>query len=428
MSETNKPATSPAEIAKQSYEGMSSENTTGTNGYYSKFNTNNTQSFMGAVGQSLVAGASRALPEGFKTDVQVLSDFRLGTFLRRKGVITGDAASIVDGVIDFMRPDKTTTSNLSVPRFNHTTKFIPIVLKSEFKLAQSTSANRDNFYIIFDSTPEKISFSKSASWNPKEFYGRPEPIQIFASSSAITFSLTGMFFSDSESDHVDKLKLENRLFALVTPSKNHFMPSPVEVRIGEWKRLRCIVNSVSIDYQGPWRTTSTPQNNAEFRRLTQADSTATGRSLPSHSPYLYEATFSFTVVSELNTVQFAEDIVDVGCNGGYSTSTPTSINFSEVTEPTKSTKYKNSTMSIGDNNTSIIYEVSGYAGQSGTVIDTASGFANTAQYLKSLGLPSDANNSTKLAALAQITSGLTATVQGVITKTYGTQITKLFGK
>jgi hypothetical protein len=418
------PSSKASDIVSQSYNVIDITQNTGTNGYYSKFNTGTSQSFMGTVGSSLLAGAGRALPESFKTDVQVLSDFRLGTFLRRKGIVSGDTASIVDGVIDFMRSDKSGTSKLNVPRFSHTTKFIPVILKSEFKLAQSGGTSRDNFYVIFDSTPDKISFSKSATWNQKDFYGRSEPIQVFASSSAITFSLTGMFFSDSEKDHRDKIDLENRLFAFVTPSKNHFMPSPVEVRIGEWKRLRCIVTSVTIDSSGPWRTSSTPISSTDGK----------GTSLPSHSPYMYEVTFNFTVVSEANTMQYAEDIVDVGHNGGYTSAGELPPDLLDI-HTINDNKYKNigllgSGIKSGDNNTSIIYTISGNAGQEGTLVgnEKTANFGNTTAYLKSLGLPTDANGSTKTAALAQISSGLTATVQTAITRNYGTQITKIFGR
>lgn len=424
---TGTPTSNPAQIAAQSYNVIDLEKSSGTNGYYSKYNTSSSQSFMGTVGQSILGGASRALPEGFKTDVQVLSDFRLGTFLRRKGVVSGDAGSLIDGVIDFMRADKSSAGKLSVPKFNYTTKFIPIVLKTEFLLSKRPTVGRDNFYIVFDSTPDKISFSKSATWSQKEVYGRPEPIQIYASSGAVTFTLTGMFFSDSEGDHEKKIELENKLFALVTPSKNHFMPSPVEVRIGEWKRLRCIVNSVNIDASGPWRVTSAPEVDKAFDKANQTDFTARGRSLPSHSPYMYEVTFSFTVVSELNNVQYAEDIMDAGFNGGYTSKETSSANLLNA-DTGQSTKYRNSSVTLGDNGTSLVYAIAGSAGDVGTLIDKSATFANTTEYLKQLGLPTDANNATKTAALAQISSGLTSIVQGSITRNYGAQITKIFGK
>jgi hypothetical protein len=418
------PSSKVSDIISQSYNVIDITQNTGTNGYYSRFNTGTSQSFMGTVGSSLLAGAGRALPESFKTDVQVLSDFRLGTFLRRKGIISGDAASIVDGVIDFMRSDKSGAEALNVPRFSYATAFIPIVIKSEFKLAKNSGTGRDNFYVIFDSTPDKISFSKSATWNQKDFYGRSEPIQVFASSSAITFSLTGMFFSDSEKDHVDKIKLENQLFAFVTPSKNHFMPSPVEVRIGEWKRLRCIVTSVTIDSSGPWRNTSSIAKTSNTKGVT----------LPTHSPYVYEVTFNFTVVSEANTMQYAEDIVDVGHNGGYTSPGELPPDLLDI-HTINDNKYRNtgilgSGIKSGDNNTSIIYTISGNAGQEGTLVgdEKTAIFGNTTEYLKSLGLPTDANGSTKTAALAQISSGLTAIVQTAITRNYGNNITKIFGR
>ncbi len=388
-------------------------------GYYSKYNTQASQTFGGAVADGLIQGVIQAIPETFKTDVQVLTDFRLGTFLRRKGIITGDEASLVDGVIDFLRTDKQSSANLVVPKFTHSNKFIPIVLKTEFKLQDlKNGTGRDHFYIVFDSTPESISLSKNATWNPRELYGRPEPIQIYQSSGAVSFSLKGMFFSDSSKDHIEKLKLEERLFALVTPSKNHFMPSPVEVRIGEWKRLRCIVTSVKIEYQGPWRTLSTAVGDNSV-------------SLPSHSPYMYEVSFSFTVVSEFNTVQYAEDILDAGFNGGYSSEDSmyaVSLTNATNANPISQEKYKNSTVNLGDGNGSIIYNIQGHAGEEGTVVNKTASFANTIEYMKSLGLPIDSNGATKLAGMAEITSGLTAIVETQITKRYGDKITRIFGK
>jgi hypothetical protein len=311
-----------------------------------------------------------------------------------------------------MRTDKQSAANMIVPQFTHSNKFIPIVLKTEFKLQPlQDNTGRDNFYVIFDSTPESISLSKTANWVPKTVYGRPEPLQIYQDSGAISFSLKGMFFSDSQKNHLEKMKLENRLFALVTPSKNHFMPSPVEVRIGEWKRLRCIVNSVNIDYQGPWRTSS-------------------ANGLASHSPYMYEVTFNFTVVSEFNTTQYAEDIIDSGFNGGYTNENSYKGVLTEALQqsPESGDKYKNSTVNTGDGNGSIIYNISGHAGQEGTVVQHDSNmiFANTAEYLQSLGLPTDSNSATKLAGMAEITSGLTAIVETQITKKYGDKITRFF--
>lgn len=425
-SSTNSPSTNANDIANQSYIALNIENLPKVEGgYYSKYNTQASQTFGGAVADGLVQGAIQALPETFKTDVQVLSDFRLGTFLRRKGVISGDQASLVDGVIDFIREDEQSTSNFIVPKFTYNSKFIPIVIKTEFKIqAKSDSSGRDNFYIIFDSTPDTISLGKNATWVPKDFFGRPEPIQVYQSSGAITFSLSGKFFSDSPKDHLEKMKLENRLFALVTPSKNHFMPSPVEVRIGEWKRLRCVVNSVNIKYQGPWRMTAGADSSSVSGSKSREKISAL-----SHSPYIYDVDFSFTVVSEFNTVQYAEDIMDVGHNGGYSTSSDTQ-GYADIAKSADSNeKYKNlAGITIGDNNTSIIYNIQGQAGEEGTVVDSSAIFANTTEYLTSLGLPTDSNGASKLAGMAEITSGLTAIVETSLIKNYGKTIAKVFGK
>lgn len=392
-------------------------------GYYSKYNTQASQTFGGAVGDGLSQGVIQALPETFKTDVQVLTDFRLGTFLRRKGIITGDEASLVDGVIDFLRTDKQSSAGLIVPKFTHSNKFIPIVLKTEFKLQElKNGTGRDHFYIVFDSTPDNIALSKNATWNPRELYGRPEPLQIYQSSGAVSFNLKGMFFSDSPKDHLEKMKLEERLFALVTPSKNHFMPSPVEVRIGEWKRLRCIVNSVNIDYQGPWRTT----NNGVVGK---AGGYNIKQSLASHSPYIYEVTFGFTVSSEFNTVQYAEDIMDVGYNGGYSSSNKATDIGAILKQHDTGSRYRNlDSVTVGDGNTSLIYSIKGNAGEEGTIVNKTASFANTIEYMKDLGLPTDSNGASKLAGMAEITSGLTAIVETQINKKYGDKITRIFGK
>ena len=189
------------------------------------------------------------------------------------------------------------------------------------------------------------------------------------------------------------------------------MPSPVEVRIGEWKRLRCVVTSVTMKYEGPWRTSSS------------------ATLLKSHSPYMYEATFAFTVVSEFNTVQYSEDIIDNGSNGGYASSNTPGSFTPDLTSSALKNQYTNRTnISIGDNNTSIIYSIQQHAGEEGTVVDTSASFANTTAYLQSLGLPTDSNGASKLAGMAEITSGLTAIVETSLIRNYGTNITKVFGK
>lgn len=395
---------------------------------YSKYTSAElTGSAVPTAGQAVFNGLTRALPSGFKTDVQVLSDFRLGTYLRRHGNLTGDQASLLDGAIDFVRDSRNSTSPHANFSIDYTKNFIPIIIKTQFNIDKTDSILGKPFYVVFDSTPETISFGKSATWNPQEFYGRPEPIQIYKSSGAITFSLTGTFFSIRPEDHKNKLNLADRLFALTTPSKYRVMPSPVEVKIGEWKHLRCIVTDVKIDYKGPWWISSsvndTQISTSSGTILNQADynmAKATSTiSLPSYAPYLFDATFTFTVVSEFNNVQYAEDIIKSGWNGGILEGP---ADRSEKNIDNFAVLYGKSfnTFTVSDMAGSII------SNNQKEIIDDSK-WSNIT-YLNSLGLPSDASGGSKLAAMTQITSGLTAITTGIINNNYGKRISKLLGK
>ena len=409
--------------------------TTASTGYYANIASTNQQATLGsALGSGVNAGLLAALPVGFKTSVQQIADFQLGTFLGTKGVVNGSTASLINGVIDFIKSGNSTLSNANAInniKFNINKKFIPIVIKTEFNLQGTSGGNVGTpLYIVFQSTPDTINFTKGATWNPKEFFGRPEPVQIYASSGAISFSLQGRFFANSATDLQNNLNLEKQLFALVTPSKLHFMPSPVQVTIGNWKTLRCITNSVTIDFQGPWYIPSSVS--------TGDGNTVT---LPSHAPYVYDVTFNFTITSKANTVQYAEDMVDYGFNGGMPQTNPSEItgNGSGVlvnsTSHTLNTSnlYAGLTYTTYDPTTGeISYTVAGQAGQAGTVINTAGYpnstlYFNTTAYLQSLGLPTTTNNALASAANAQITSGLSAIIQTTINKNAGPQITKVLG-
>jgi hypothetical protein len=382
------------------------------------------------VGQAVINGITRALPSEFKTDLQILSDFRLGTFLRRHGNLTGDQASILDGAIDFIRDQNLNTvphANFSI---DYTKNFIPIIIKTQFNIDRSVPSNIKPFYIIFDSTPDTIRFGKSATWTPQNFYGRPEPIQIYASSGSVSFSLTGTFFSVNPEDHNDKLNLSNRLLALTTPSKYHLMPSPVEIKIGEWKHLRCIVTDVKIDYKGPWWISSAntkqrlnrsiSQNQAATTIVTKDDTLVR---LPSHAPYIYEVTFSFTVISELNSVQYAEDIMSSGWNGGM---------LDYKSDGGYSNKDIVSNQVWNEETTRNAFRATGsYPGNVLTnnqviVIDDSN--HTNSDYLTSLGIPIDSSGGYKLAAMGEITSGLTASITGIINNKYGAKISKMLGK
>jgi hypothetical protein len=408
---TATPSNSPSSITQQS------------SGYYSNL-TSSSPTLGTGVSAGVASGALAALPIGFKTSVSEIADFQLGTYLSRNGTVSGSTGSIINGVINFIKSGNSTTTSDSInnQNFKISSTFIPIVIQTEFNLAgtsnTSTTTSPSPLYILFQSTPDSISFSKSANWNQKDFYGRPEPVQIFASSSPVTFSLAGTFFADSAGQLSENINLEKQLFALVTPSKNHFMPSPVKVKIGNWKALRCITTSMSIDFQGPWYVPVT-------------SSTSSGSSsLLSHSPYIYYVTFNFTVTSQQNSVQYAEDIVDYGFNGGIEqTNSSTLGEYNTSFNPVLTSPdffAGNSTATYDDSTGEITYSVVGTAGGVGTVI-TQSGQFNTAQYLQNLGLPTTANNSQSIAALGSITSGLTAVVQTTINKNYGSRISKALG-
>ena len=409
------PSVSPSTIIQQS------------TGYYSSL-TSGAPTLGTGVSAGLSSGVMAALPTGFKTSVSEIADFQLGTYLSRHGVVNGSTGSIINGVINFIKSGNSTVSKdvLNNQTFKISSKFIPIVIQTEFNLAgtgnstssstTSTTSSPSKLYILFQSTPESISFAKAANWNQKDFYGRPEPVQIFASSSPVTFSLTGTFFADSSAQLSENINLEKQLFALVTPSKNHFMPSPVKVTIGNWKALRCITTNISIDFQGPW--------------YMPTSSSTSSSSLLSHSPYIYLVTFNFTVTSQQNSVQYAEDIVDYGFNGGIEQSNSSSLNtYNTSFNPVLTSPdffVGNSTATYDESTGLLTYSVVGTAGGIGTVI-TQSGQFNTAQYLQNLGLPTTANNAQSIAALGSITSGLSAVVQTAINKNYGSRISKALG-
>lgn len=415
LAATATPTTSPYGITNQS-----------TN-YYSSVGTvaSGNPTLGGSVSAGVAAGALAVVPPAFRASVNQIADFQLGTFLSTHGAVSGSTGSLINGVLSFVRAgNATTAANANVmnnQNFSISSSFIPITIVTEFNLAgtyTNSTSTPSQLFIIFQSTPDSILFSKTANWNPKDIYGRPEPIQIFASSSAVTFSLTGMFFADSPSTMMSNINLEKQLFALVTPSKNHFMPSPVQVKIGNWKALRCITTSVNIDFQGPWYIP------------TSSSVAATGGNILSHAPYVYTVTFNFTVTSQQNSVQYAEDIVDYGFNGGIQQTNSTSLHsFNTTFNPTSSSPNffaAQSTASYNSTTGELTYSVVGTAGGIGSNMPGPGGF-NTAAYLAALGLPTSANNSQSIAAMGSITSGLGAIVQTTINNNYGPRVSRALG-
>lgn len=260
----------------------------------------------------------RAMNQQTVTDISVLSEGKVGSFLRRNDLVKGDVATIIDASLDYFLGDKTKTLpglNAGVKTANSKRSFIPIIIKTDFRYALSGSDSvKYPLYIIFDSTPDDISLTKSANWQAKEFLGRPEPIWTYANSSATTFSLTGKFFAESFYAHKRLLKLSDYIMSLVTPSELNYMPSPVTVFIGEWQQFRCIINNIQIKYQGPWAIKVDPTDINNEPNLDQKKMLETSKNsgIPSHAPYMFEATFSFTVVAKDNHVKYAEQVVSTG--------------------------------------------------------------------------------------------------------------------
>lgn len=258
----------------------------------------------------------QAMSSSFQTDMSLVVEKKLGSVLRNHKIVSGDAASVIDASLDYFLNDSyggPYSLDTTLLRSSASNKqFIPIILKTEHSYKSQAefafNTNKANqkqipLYIIFDSTPESFSFSKSAEWSPKAVQGRPEPVQVFASSSPTTISITGDFFVSSKYEHIYKLKVSDYLMSLVTPSKYNYMPSPITVMIGSWKRFRAIVNSVNIEFKGPWNVTTELKSDRNIQDLDN-------QGIPTHAPYVFTATLSLTIVKEKNFVDFAEDIID----------------------------------------------------------------------------------------------------------------------
>lgn len=268
----------------------------------------------------------RAMNQQTLTQITALSEGSVGTFLQSRGKVNGNTAAIINASLDYIlggnKSQNLPAISTNVNYTNSKRTFIPIILKTDFlfSINNTSRSNSDSnnlpapLYIIFDSTPDDITFSKTANWGQTPFLGRPEPVWTYQNSSATTFSLVGKFYAESVQAHGRLLKLSDYIMSLATPSLNNYMPSPVTVFIGQWKELHCIVNQVSIKYSGPWSIQVTKEDLASAQPgqepvIKQALDNATKNNIPSHAPYLFEATFSFTVVNPDNKVQYAEQVV-----------------------------------------------------------------------------------------------------------------------
>ena len=293
----------------------------------------------------------QAMNQQSVTNLSSLAAGNVGTFLQNKKLVNGNIATIINASSRYIFGDKTKNVPPINPTFNNNSvsrNFIPIILKTDFLFNMSTNVNvsavKTPMYIIFDSTPDNITMSKAANWVSKEFLGRPEPVFTYNNSGPTTFQLVGKFFTNSFESHGRLLKVSDYIMALVTPSEMNYMPSPITVFIGEWQALHCIVTSVSIKYSGPWSvpiTMADVTNSSNTQAQTvvyanalerqgssatnldtainvsaQGNSTTNGNAapVPSHAPYIFEATFSFTVVGQDNKVNYAEQVISTGIN------------------------------------------------------------------------------------------------------------------
>ena len=293
----------------------------------------------------------KAMNQQTVQEIQMVGNGNIGGVLAAKGIVSGPNGSIINATLDFFLNGGSNPQITIPPKLQQyavTTNFIPIIFKTEFDYMTGSDpqSTKKPLYILFDSTPESIAFSKNANWTSKPILGRPEPVWTYSDSGAQTVTITGDFFVNSADEHIYKLKVSDYLMALATPSKTNFMPSPIQVMIGEWKNFRAIVNSVSIDFNGPWKIYSgssttttntfaaaqaaanTAQNNvdrfqgtpatwatnantaAQAALATAATQVTAANNVPQHAPYFFKATIQLTLVSKENNVQYAEDIIN----------------------------------------------------------------------------------------------------------------------
>lgn len=216
-------------------------------------------------------------------------------------------------------------------------RFQEIIIETEFKIDTDASGKAQSLKIKFDSTPESIAFSRTATWTPTQILGRPEPVQIYSAVSNIQSSLEGWFFVNSNDQLEQKLKISDYLMALVTPSKKYFMPTPVKISIGTWKTIRAVITNVNITFEGPWSLP--PENFTPPDNLVETKS-GQGWSGIVHAPYLFKVQFGYVLVNSGNKVKYAEDIVKSGFDVGNwgtspSQSTPEDTSNADPTDDSK---------------------------------------------------------------------------------------------
>ena len=379
----------------------------------------------------------RAMNQQSVTDLQTLASGSVGTFLQSKKVVNGNMATIINASLDYVfggKSQQLPAMSPSVKYSNTKRTFIPIIIKTDFNytnvvVGQDTATSRSTavptpLYIIFDSTPDAIIFNKAANWSQKDFLGRPEPIWTYQNSSATTFNLVGKFYAESFEAHGRLLKLSDYIMSLVTPSEMNYMPSPVTVFIGQWKELRCIVNSVSVTFNGPWsvQVNSNDHKNATTPSEKSVISTALANqssgSVPSHAPYLFEATFNFTMVGKDNNVQYAEQIIS-GDRGFSNSSDPlTAADTYESNALQNAVSYQlhpkpaskiNTGLYVAQSSTQYTFT----GGQIQTVVSSETGYTPAAQRLN---IYAGDNAASKAADLGVISNALSAQMLSLFQK------------
>lgn len=369
----------------------------------------------------------RAMNQNTVTDIQALSDGNVGTFLQRRSAVNGDVAAIIDASLDYFLGDRVKNlPPISGNQLTGSTKrtFIPIVIKTEFSFNQTSSNTATPLYIIFDSTPDNITFSKSANWAQKDFLGRPEPVWTYSNSSATTFNLTGKFFANSFEAHGKLLKLSDYIMSLVTPSQTNYMPSPVTVFIGEWKRLRCIVNNIQIKYEGPWVIKTSADDIDSIRDIPNNESQmitynrARFSNLDSHAPYMFEATFQFTIVGKDNEVNYAEQLVRNDNTSNSEKLTEEDIK-TITTAITSSTLGRDESIVLEEMKNSGLYQYGSdttYSYDKGQIIKTTSTILHYTDAAEKLNLYDSANSQRRLSD------------QGIISNAISSQMLQAFQK
>lgn len=379
----------------------------------------------------------RAMNQNSVTDLTVLSSGSVGSFLQSKKIVNGNMATIINATLDYTfggQHKKLPAMSPSVKSSTAGRTFIPIIIKTDFNyttvtVGQDTGQSRSTavptpLYIVFDSTPDDITFTKAANWAQKDFLGRPEPIWTYQHSSATTFSLIGKFYAESFEVHGRILKLSDYIMSLVTPSEMNYMPSPVTVFIGQWKELRCIVTNISISFKGPWSVQVSNADLAMAETQESADRISTvianqaTKTVPSHAPYYFEATFNFTMVGKDNTVQYAEQVIS-GDSGFSNSSDPLTAEFGQESGALeKAASYLTQEKPASNINTGL------YAVQSETKYTFTGGVLRTA--INSSTRYTEAAESLNIYANANAINRLSD--QGVISNALNSQMLSLFQK